>query len=72
MKKYLFALSFLSLILFIDYVLFIIIAFAIKISGAEYQFFHGPYKLILISIIGISLLGAGTYLYYMLPRLPNN
>jgi len=69
MKKYLFTLSFLALILFIDYVLFIIIAIVFNLSGAEYQFFQGTYKIIGISIVGISILSAGLYLRNMLPKL---
>lgn len=69
MKKYLFTLSFLSLVLFIDYVLFILVAVVFNLSGAEYQFYQGPYTLIGFSIFVISLLGAGVYLYQLLPRL---
>jgi hypothetical protein len=69
MKKYLFILSFLSLILFIDYIVIIVAAAVFSLSGVEIHFFQESYIIIGFVIVGISLLIAGLYLRNMLPKL---
>ncbi|MDA3907353.1 MAG: hypothetical protein PF484_14875 [Bacteroidales bacterium] len=71
MKKYLFILSFLSLVLFIDYIIIIVAATVFSLSGIEIHFFQETYKIIGLTLVGISLLSAGIYLRIILPRLPS-
>jgi len=70
MKKYLFILSFLSLIIFIDYIIIIVAAATFSLGGVEIQSFQESYQIIGTVIIGISLIGAGVYLRNVLPKLP--
>lgn len=70
MKKYLFILSFLSLVLFIDYIIIIVAATVISLGGVEIRSFQETYKIIGFAIVGISILGAGFYLRNLLPKLP--
>lgn len=70
MKKYLFILSFLSLVLFIDYVVIIITASIFSFSGIEIHFFQETYKTIGFAFVGTSFIAAGFYLYNLLPKLP--
>lgn len=69
MKKYLFSVSFLSLVLFVDYILIVLVACAADACGAESQFFQGAYKFIGLTIIGATLMSAGVYLRQMLSKL---
>jgi len=68
MKKYLFTLSFLALIFFIDYFLIVLTALVLNVSGVESQFFYGPFKYIGFTIIGVSLFGSMLYLRRVMPK----